>query len=250
MRMIVLIIFLFLILLSMAAVFVLVTGILRRIRRSRAKGKKLQGNLKANDKPKLYHRMLAEYYGGLKETSDRRLRILFEKGLRIRKKGRMQSAIETFRSCLKENPTSKQQVGLLVTTGNCYFAANQLDSAEDSYQRAGCISDESNDPNGKLSSLINLGFVSAARERWHDAIAIFHQAVGLEQKLGHVSGEAIDLNTLGLFYENKGDLESAMTHYTASLLMFKKLNDKGKTELVEKNIQRIEDFGQGRRIKA
>jgi tetratricopeptide (TPR) repeat protein len=243
MRVIVLIIFLLLMLLSIVAVFVLVTGCLRRIRRSRTKGEKLQGYLKANDKPKIYHRMLAEYYGGLKKTSDRRLRLLFEKGLKLRKKGKMRSAIETFQRCLKENLTPIQQVGLLVTTGNCYFEANQLDSAQDSYQRAGCISVESNDPNGKLSSLINLGFISAAHERWDDAIAIFHQAVGLDQKLGHVSGEAIDLNTLGLFYENKGDLESAMVHYTASLLIFKKLNDKGKPELVEKNIQRIEGLG-------
>jgi tetratricopeptide (TPR) repeat protein len=249
MKVLVLIIFLLLMLLSIAAVFVLVTGVLRRIRRSRAKEEKLQDEKKAYDKPKKYHRMLAEYYGGLKKTSDRKLGLLFDKGLNLKKKGKLQSAIKTFQQCLKENLPPKQQAGLLVTTGNCYFAVNQLQAAEDCYQRAGRISAESNDPNGKLSSLINLGFVSAAHERWDNAISIFHQAVGLDQKLAHVSGEAIDLNTLGLFYENKGDLESAMVHYTASLLIFKKLNDKGKTDLVEKNIQRIEDSGKVKGIK-
>jgi tetratricopeptide (TPR) repeat protein len=249
MKMVILIVFLLLMLLSIAAVIVLVTGCLRRIRRSRAKGEKLQSNLEANDKPKIYHRMLAEYYGGLKKTSDRKLGLLFDKGLNLKKKGKLQSAIKTFQQCLKENLPPKQQAGLLVTTGNCYFAVNQLQAAEDCYQRAGRISAESNDPNGKLSSLINLGFVSAARERWDKAIATYHQAVGLDQKLGYILGEAIDLNTLGLFYENKGDLESAMVHYTASLLIFKELDDKRKTELVEKNIQRIEDSGKVKGIK-
>jgi tetratricopeptide (TPR) repeat protein len=239
MKAVVLIIYLLLMFLSIAAVFVLVKGILRRIRKRRDK---ISGDQRAHVRSKIYPRMLAEYYGGLKKTSDRRLGILFDKGLKLRKKGKIQSAIEAFQRCIKENPTPKQQSGLLVTTGNCYFAANQLDSAEDCYQGAGRISAESNDQNGRLSSMINLGFVNAAREKWDDAISIFHQAVAIDQKLGHVSGEAIDLNTLGLFYENKGDLEKAMVHYTASLLIFRKLNDKGKIELVERNIQRIENL--------
>jgi len=183
--------------------------------------------------------MLAEYHGGLKKATDRKLKLLFEKGLALKKRGRFRTAITAFEECLKRDLTPRQQTGLLVTTGNCHFAVNQLPSAQDCYRKAGLLSAESNDENGRLSCLINLGLAGAADKRWDEAIANYHEAISLDQKLGQTRGEAIDLNTLGLLYENKGDLESALAHYTASQLIFRKLDEGEKVELVENNIGRI-----------
>lgn len=188
-------------------------------------------------------RMLAEYHGGLRKATDQKLKLLFEKGLVLKRKERFRSAITAFEECLKRNLTPRQQTGLLVTTGNCHFAVNQFSPAQDCYRKAGLLSAESNDENGRLSCLINLGLVGAADKRWDEAITNYHEAISLDQKLGHVSGEAVDLNTLGLLYENKGDLESALAHYVASRLIFKRLNERKKVELVENNMHRIESLG-------
>jgi tetratricopeptide (TPR) repeat protein len=239
MKIVVFIFFVLLVLVSIVAVLALLLGVLSQVRQRRAKSKRshsVRGNLK---KRMVSCRMLAEYHGGLRKATDRKLKLLFEKGLTLKKKGRFPSAITAFEECLKGNLTARQQAGVLVTTGNCHFAVDQLPSAEDCYRKAGLLSAESDDEDGRLSCLINLGLIGAADKRWDEAIANYHEAISLDQKLGQTRGEAIDLNTLGLLYENKGDLESALAHYTASQLIFRKLDEGEKVELVESNIRRI-----------
>lgn len=238
MKILVLILFSLLILLSISAILLLLAAVISRIRRARSRPERL--HTRSGVQAQMWtHRMLAEYHGGLGRATDRKLKLLFEKGLALKKKGRFRTAITAFGECLKRDMSPRQQTGLLVTTGNCHFAVNQLPSAQDCYRKAGLLSVESDDENGRLSCLINLGLVGAVDKRWDEAIANYHEAISLDQKLGQTCGEAIDLNTLGLLYENKGDLESALAHYTASQLIFRKLDKGEKVELVENNIRRI-----------
>lgn len=243
MKTIVLIFFVLLVLLSIVAVLALVTGVLGRLRRGRVRSKRHRQGRASSQKQAITFDMLAEYYGGLRKAADRRLRMLFEKGLTLKKKGKFPSAIRAFEECLNENLTPRQQTGFLVTVGNCHFAMDEHDLAKDCYEKADRVSTRANDQKGKLASLVNLGLVSAAHRRWGEAIARYQQAIRLDQKLGHASGEAVDLNTLGLLYENRGDLQTAMTHYNSSLLILRKLDDKEKLSLVERNIQRLKDLG-------
>jgi tetratricopeptide (TPR) repeat protein len=243
MRTLIIVVFVFLVSASILAVAAMLAGLVSRMRRAGEKAARFGTRDSRTGERMWSHRMLAEYHGGLKEAADRRLGLMFKKGLALKNKGRFRSAIETFERCLAENRTPRQHAALLLTTGNCYYAADDLPTAEEHFHKAGLISMESNDDNAHLSSLINLGIVSAAGSRWEEAIAHYHQAIGLDQKLGHISGEAIDLNTLGLLYENKGDLEAALTHYTASCLIFEKLDDTEKLRLVENNVQRVRSVG-------
>ena len=243
MKTIILIFFVLLVLLSVIAVLALVLGVLGRLRGAKAGSKRYRQGRISSDREAITFDMLAEYYGGLRKTADRRLKLLFEKGLTLKKKGKFPSAIRAFEECLKEKLTPKQQTGFLVTVGNCHFAMGEYDLAKDCYEKADRLSTRANDQKGKLSCLVNLGLVSAANRRWGEAIEKYKQAILLDQKLGHTSGEAIDLNTLGLLYEKRGDLQEAMTHYTASLLILRKLNDKEKLNLVERNIQRLKELG-------
>lgn len=243
MKTVVLIFFVLLVLLSIVAVLALVVGVLGRLRRGKARSKRYHQGRASSDKQAITFDMLAEYYGGLRKAADRRLKLLFEKGLALKKKGKFPSAIRAFEECLKENLTPRQQTGFLVTVGNCHFAMDEHDLAKDCYEKADRVSTRANDQKGKLSCLINLGLVSAAHRRWGEAIENYKQAILLDQKLGHASGEAVDLNTLGLLYQNRGDLQTAMTHYNSSLLILRKLNDKEKLNLVERNVQRLKDLG-------
>jgi len=249
MRTVVIVLFVFLVLVSIVAVVAMVAGLVSRIRRGKNRTGRYRRDQNGIQARMWTHRMLAEYHGGLREASDRRLGLMFKKGFALKKKGKFRSAIQAFERCLAENPTPRQHAALLVTTGNCYYAASDLSSAEDHYRKASLISVESNDDNARLSSLINLGLVNAAHNKWDEAIARYHQAIGLDQKLGHASGEAIDLNTLGFLYENKGDLETALAHYTASHLVFEKLGDTEKLRLVESNVQRVTSVGSERRTR-
>jgi len=249
MRTVIIVLFISLVLVSIVAVVAMVASLVGRIRRARSRTDRFRPGRNNIGEQMWNHRMLAEYHGGLKEATDRRLGLMFKKGLALKNKGKFWLAIGAFERCLKENPTPRQHAALLVTAGNCYYAANDLPSAKEHFHKAGLISMESNDDNAHLSSLINLGIVSAAHNRWEEAIAHYHQAIGLDQKLGHIPGEAIDLNTLGLLYENKGDLEAALTHYTASYLVFEKLGDAEKVRLVENNVQRVRSIGSERKAE-
>jgi tetratricopeptide (TPR) repeat protein len=91
--------------------------------------------------------------------------------------------------------------------------------------------------------MVNLGMACTAEKKWEEAIRNYHQAIGLDQKLGYTVGETIGLNTLALLYENKGDLEGALAHYTASLRIFERANDREKAKFVENNIKRVRNLG-------
>jgi tetratricopeptide (TPR) repeat protein len=239
MKIVVLILFFLLVFVSIVAIIFMLGSVVSRARRGKSNPRRSSKIGQNAQRQIIPFRMLAEYYGGLKQASDARTQELFRKGLSLKQNGKFSEAIKPLEECLNRNLTPEQKIGLLLTTGNCYFALDKLDLAQEYYGKADHLSRESDNTNGRLSCLINLGLVCAVNQKWDDAITNYHQAIGLDQKLGSAEGEAIDLNTLALLYENKGDLEGALTHYTASLLIFERLSDRGKVELVESNIRRL-----------
>jgi tetratricopeptide (TPR) repeat protein len=242
MKMVAFIILALLIIASLGGMLLLLSALISTVRRAKSG----QGrSSKVGRGPAIPFKMLAEYYGGLKKSSNEELRSLFEKGLSLKRKRKFTEAITIFERCFNGNLTPEQKAGLMVTTGNCYFSLDQFDQAQSCYQTADGLSRESASKNGRLSCLINLGLVFAADGKWDDAIRNYHHAVGWDQKLGYTAGEAIDLNTLALFCERKGDLEAALTHYTASLQIFERLNDTKKAKLVQNNIQRVRSLNAG-----
>jgi tetratricopeptide (TPR) repeat protein len=232
------VILLALVLLSVAAVFLMLAAVISRVRR-RSAGKRSSRLNRSAPGMIVPSETLAEYHGGIEETSDASIRELFKEGLALKQKGDFGHAVKAFGRCLKGNLTSEEETGLLVTIGNCQFAANRLEPAREHYEKAHSLAARSEDEKGKLSSLINLGLLSASARKWDEAIKNYNDAVALDRKLGYAKGEAIDLNTLALLYENKGDLKSALTHYNGSIEIFRKLKDVEKTELVEENIRRL-----------
>jgi tetratricopeptide (TPR) repeat protein len=243
MKIIAVILFVLLILLGISALLFLAFAIISKIRGAKSLRKRSKGIKEKNERSNLSFSMLAEYYGGLRKSNNGELGKLFEEGLALKQQKKFSEAIKAFEKCLDQDLTLKQRVGALLTTGNCHFAKNDLDKAKEYYGEANSRSQESDNHIGRLSSLVNLGMVCASEKKWDEAIRNYHQAIGLDQKLGHTIGEAIDLNTLALLYENKGDLEGALTHYTASLLILKRANEWDKARLVENNIKRVRSLG-------
>jgi tetratricopeptide (TPR) repeat protein len=242
MKIVVLILFVVLILLSVSAILFLLATVVGRVRRGKSNLKKSSGTNKETEGNNFSYHLLAEYYGGITNDSSRELRELFNKGLSFKQKRKFVKAINVFEECLNGNLTSPQKTGILVTMGNCYFALEKFDSAGACYRKAEGFSIESNDENGRLSCLINLGLINATGRMWDEAIGNYHQAIGLDRKLGHAVGEAIDLNTLALFYENKEDFNRALEHYTTALSILERLKDGEKAKLVENNIRRVNNL--------
>ncbi len=234
-----------LILLGISGVLFLMAGILSQIGKVKCHRKgspPLQKNIRKHN---IGARLLAEYYGGLKSVPNGEAKAIFEKGLFLKQRGALRQAIEVFGKCLDQDLTVKQKTGVLITKGNCYFTLNELDLAQECYERANHLSNESGNDNGRLSSLINLGLVYAIDGKLDQAISNYYEVVKLDRKLMYIRGEATDLNTLGLLCERKGDLEKALACYTASLLILEKLNDQKKVELVENNISRVKNLREG-----
>ncbi len=245
MKILALTLFALLILLSIGAVLLLVAALASRVRRAKSVRRKRSGSNNANAAPVIPFNMLAEYYGGLKRSSNNQLGKLFEKGLSLKRRKKFPEAIGIFESCLEAALTPDQKSGIMITTGNCYFSLDKLDLAKSYYEMADGFSKESDNSNGRLSCLINLGLACAADHNWDDAIRNYDEAIDLDKKLGYTAGEAIDLNTLALLYENKGDFEKALIHYAASLQIFERLNDGKKAKLVGENIRRVKILSAG-----
>lgn len=245
MKTIVLIFFLLLVLLSVAAVLLmLVSALSRALRR---KTDKKRAEIRTRIFP---DRMLAEYYGGIRKTASSKSLDLFEKGLSHKRNGEFLPAVKIFEECLNDSPTQVQKTGILVTLGNCHFALQELNQARAYYQKAETLSIESDNRDGRIACMVNLGLTFAAEKRWSESIENYHRVIELDRKMNYLSGEAIDLNTLGLLYQTNGDVESALRHYEQSLSIFERLKDHKKAQLVEDNIRRLEnlDFKQGKRV--
>jgi tetratricopeptide (TPR) repeat protein len=233
-----------LVLLSAAALLLMLGGVISRVLREKSRRKGPPGSGRRGRGRIVPSRMAAEYYGGLDKARDAEIRNLFEKALSLKHTRRFRKAVDLLTQGLKEDLTSEQEIGTLVTIGNCHLGANNYLQAREHYQKANRQAGRSADEKGKLSSLVNLGLVSAAEKKWDEAIGFYQEAIALDRKLGYAKGEAIDLNTLGLLCENRGDLDGALTHYSASIEIFRKLKDVEKTELVENNIERVKNLAQ------
>jgi len=246
MKTIVLIFFLILVLLSVAAVLLMLASALSRA--LRRKTNKTRAEIEIRIFP---DRMLAEYYGGLRKTASPKTLDLFEKGLSHKRNGEFHSAVRIFEECLNDSPTHVQKTGILVTLGNCHFALQELNRARAYYQKAETLSIETDDRIGRLACTINLGLVYAAEKRWSESIENYHRVIELDRNMNYLSGEAIDLNTLGLLYQTSEDPKNALRHYEQSLSIFERLKDHKKAQLVEDNIRRLEnlDFKPGKRVK-
>lgn len=236
------VILLALVLLSAAAVLLMLAALISRVRRRKSTQKRSSGKDRNARGMSVPYETLAEYYGGVDKTSDADVRKLFEEGLSLRQKGDFRQAIEAFRKCLNGNLTADERAGLLLTLGNCHFAAEEWDQAREHYEKTRSLARESGHKKARLSALLNLGLLSAVNRKWDKAIKNYHDAIDLDRSLGFAKGEAIDLNTLALLYENKGDLKSALAHYNSSIEIFRKLKDIEKAELVEENIRRLKSL--------
>ncbi|NIN01264.1 MAG: tetratricopeptide repeat protein [candidate division Zixibacteria bacterium] len=239
MKILALTLFALLILLSLGALLLLVSAVVSKVRKAKSGRRNASGISKGGTGTVIPFNTLAEYHGGLKKSSNEELRRLFEKGLSFKRKRKFPEAIGIFERCLEATLTPDQKSGIMITTGNCYFSLDKLDLAKSYYEMADGFSRESDNSTGRLSCLVNLGLACAADHNWDDAIRNYDEAIDLDKKLGYTAGEAIDLNTLALLYENKGDFEKALTHYTASLQIFERLNDGKKAKLVGDNIRRV-----------
>jgi tetratricopeptide (TPR) repeat protein len=228
-----------LVLLSVAAVLLMLAGVISRVLREKSGRRRLRGSGQGARGQIMPSRMSAEYHGGLEKVRDTEMGELFQKGLSLKQRGRFLEAADVLRECLKKNPTSEQETGLLVTIGSCYLGASEHAQAREHYEKADRLAARSEDEKGRLASLINLGLVAVAERQWDEAIKCYQEAIALERKLGYRKGEAIDLNTLALLHENQGDMDSALAHYGASIEIFRKLKDVEKIELVERNIKRV-----------
>lgn len=227
-----------LVLLSAAAVLLMLAGVISRVLREKSRRRSRGSGQRAQDEIVPSH-MAAEYYGDVERFRDSPTKQLLEKRLSLKQKAGFAKAAEELSRFPEADLTPQQEIGRLVTIGNYYLAANKYRQARDRYEKAKNLAAQSEDERGRLASMINLGLVSAAKRKWDEAIGLYQEAIALDRKLGYRKGEAIDLNTLALLCENKGDLDSALTHYSASIEIFRKLKDAEKTELVERNIKRL-----------
>lgn len=233
------VILLVLVLLSIAAVLLMLAGVISRVLREKSRRRRSRGSGPGAQEQIVPSHMAAEYYGDVERFRDSPTKQLLEKRLSLKQKGGFAEAADELSLFPGADLTPKQEIGRLVTIGNCYLAANKYMQARDRYEKAKNLAARSKDEKGRLASLINLGLVSAAEKKWDEAIGHYQEAIALDQSLGYAKGEAIDLNTVGLLHESNGDLDSALTHYSASVEIFRKLKDVEKTELVENNIRRV-----------
>jgi len=72
-----------------------------------------------------------------------------------------------------------------------------------------------------------------------DAFKYFSEALGLDEEFRVIKGKAIDLNNIGVVYQQWGKPEKALEFYQKALVLSEELKDVRSADVVRKNIEAI-----------
>ncbi len=121
----------------------------------------------------------------------------------IAKPGGAKEAVETLKQALKTVPSPK----LLVLLGNAYLAAEQLDLAKDSYEKA-LVAAKDKMPEARMA----LADLARGRKDWTGAIDLYKKAV--DEYLSSPERKAYALTQIGRIAEEQlGDRKEALERY-------------------------------------
>lgn len=165
-----------------------------------------------------------EYFDGLPETKNPKLKRLFKKGYALYKEERYPEAIDTFKACLQLKTKDSERLALLLLIGNAYrTTVGNLKEVEDSYQEARLIGERIGDKQGTASALGNIGVLYQHKGDLDQALRYHQDALKIHRETGYRQGEASQSGNIGLVYQTKGDLDQALEHFQQVLAMEREL---------------------------
>jgi len=112
---------------------------------------------------------------------------------------------------------------ILNRLGNFHFTSQNYDAAFDAYSRGLVIERKVGDDANCIVSLCNLGEIHRQRKEWDAAIRTFKDAMKIQKKYSGDKNQfaklANTLHVIGIIYDKKGDIDSALRYLQEALIM-------------------------------
>jgi tetratricopeptide (TPR) repeat protein/nucleoside phosphorylase len=142
----------------------------------------------------------------------------------LRVVGRNADAVELSESMLSAaSPGSIEAATALNILGLCHGTLGDIAKAIEHHERALAIEEKLGRLEGQAMNLGNLGLCYRTLGGIAKAIEHHERSLAIEEKLGRLEGQAADLGNLGLCYRTLGDIAKAIEHHERSLAINEKL---------------------------
>ncbi len=107
----------------------------------------------------------------------------------------------------------------------CEQQQGEVNKAQEHYQKALAISQQTGDIQGQIATLNNLGTLNVNRGEIGEAIAFYQKALAISQQIGDIQGQAATLNNLGMLKANRGEITEVISLYQQSLTLTEQIGD-------------------------
>jgi len=170
--------------------------------------------------------MMASYINGLlDDVSIRRdKKELLVEAFQFIETYQYSKSIELFRKCLSLGDiTDSEKLALHIKIGVCFYEQSKLIESHGAFNEGLGIAKFINDKHGMSVCLGNIGLIYNAKGDLDSALKYHQEALKVFKEIGYKQGKANQLGNIGLIYNAKGDLDSALKYLKEALKIDKEI---------------------------
>ncbi len=180
-----------------------------------------------------------DYYGGLPESLNLKVKEVFEKGKRYKQEYRFDEAIEAFKRCLKLKPTDEEKGALYILIGNCFYNKSKYKEAFSWYNKGMDITKKTGDRAGLATTYNNIGLLHYAKGNYQEALKWSEKSVGIFKEVGSWHSVAVLLSNIGVLYRAIDEKDVARQYLKQSEQLYIQLNLKSEAEEVKRLLEAL-----------
>lgn len=166
---------------------------------------------------------LNEYLNNLPSTGNKRIKSLFDKGYRAKRKCDLSTAIKFFQKALNY-AKGEEFVTLQTLIANCYLARGYLNKALEMYNSVLIIAQQLNDIRHKTVILGNIGLIHLMKGHFDDAKDNFSRSLMLAEEQGMQKCIVNQHGNLGITYQVEGKLKEALNKHEKALAIAREID--------------------------
>ncbi len=180
-----------------------------------------------------------DYYGGLPESLNLKVKEVFEKGKRYKQEYRFDEAIEAFKRCLKLKPTDEEKGALYILIGNCFYNKSKYKEAFSWYNKGMDITKKTGDRAGLATTYNNIGLLHYAKGNYQETLRWYEKSVQISEEIGDRAGLAATYNNIGEIYRAQGNYQEALKWYEKSRKISEEIGNRAGLATTYNNIASI-----------
>ena len=177
-----------------------------------------------------------DYYGGLPESPNLKVKEVFEKGRKYKQEYRFDEAIKEFKRYLELDPTDEEKGALYILIGNCAYSQSRYEEALIWYEKAIKITERIGDQAGLAATYSNIGLIHYVQGNYQEALKWYEMSIEITKKIGDKAMLATTYNNIGAIYDAQGNYQSALKWYEKSSKICEEIGDQAGLATTYNNI--------------